>query len=104
MAGNGSLTVDVVSPTGVLWSGEASSVVVPAAEGELGVLPGREPVLAVLLPGTARVTSDGSTVSLDVHGGFVSVDDDVVTVVVADEDAEVGVLDAEPASDDSTLA
>ncbi|MGC5628370.1 F0F1 ATP synthase subunit epsilon [Georgenia sp. Z1344] len=104
MAGNGSLTVDVVSPTGVLWSGEASSVVVPAAAGELGVLPGREPVLAVLTQGTARVTSGGSTVSLDVHGGFVSVDDDVVTVVVSDASTGAGSLSVEGAADDSTLA
>lgn len=102
MAGTGSLSVDVVSPSGVLWSGEASAVTVPALAGELGVLPGREPVLAVLRAGQARATSGGSTVAVDVHGGFVSVDDDVVTVVVDDEDPSMNIT-APDAAVDSTL-
>lgn len=102
MAGTGSLTVDVVSPSGVLWSGEASAVSVPAEAGELGVLPGREPILAVLRAGQARVTSGGSTVAVDVHGGFVSVDGDVVTVVVDDEDPALNITASDMADDEPT--
>lgn len=81
------MKVEVVSTSESLWQGEASSVVVPAANGDLGILTGREPVLAVLRPGTVRITpTTGNGVSLDVLEGFVSVDEDVVTVVV--EDAE----------------
>lgn len=84
------MKVEVVSTTQSLWRGEASSVVVPAATGELGILTGREPVLAVLRPGTVRITPvSGATVTLDVvegAEGFVSVDDDVVTVVLESSD------------------
>ena len=77
------MKVDVVSTTAPLWSGDATSVVVPAANGDLGILPGRQPVLAVLRPGKVRITpASGSVVTLDVVAGFVSVDEDAVTVVL----------------------
>ena len=77
------MKVEVVSTDASLWSGEATSVVVPAAGGDMGILTGRQPVLAVLRPGKVRITpSSGQVVTLDVHEGFVSVDEDVVTVVV----------------------
>lgn len=87
------MKVEVVSTHASLWSGEASSVVVPAANGDLGILTGREPVLAVLRPGTVRITpTSGSAVELDVTEGFVSVDQDDVTVVLdsADDPASLG--------------
>ncbi|MHB1064837.1 MAG: F0F1 ATP synthase subunit epsilon [Georgenia sp.] len=80
------MKVEVVSTTDSLWQGEASSVVVPAANGDLGILTGREPVLAVLRPGTVRITpTSGHPVAIEVTegaDGFVSVDGDVVTVVL----------------------
>ncbi len=85
------MKVEVVSTHAPVWSGEASSVVVPAANGDLGILTGREPVLAVLRPGTVRITpTDGELVTVDVAEGFVSVDRDNVTVVL--ESAEDSAL------------
>lgn len=78
------LNVEVVAPDRVLWEGEARSVSAPAAEGSMGVLPGHQPVLSVLLPGvvTVRPQQGGQDVELEVDGGFLSVDHDQVTVVV----------------------
>ena len=77
------MKVDIVATDSVLWEGEASSVVVPAVDGDLGILPGRQPLLAVLRPGDVRVTSpDGSERSVPVTAGFVSVDQDLVEIVV----------------------
>ena len=77
------MKVDIVSRSGELWSGNATSVTVPAFDGELGILPGREPVLAVTRPGTVRIVGeDGQDVTIDVPAGFVTVDSDIVTLVV----------------------
>ena len=77
------MKVEVVTPFEVLWSGEASSVVAPALEGDLGILPGRQPILAVLRAGKARVTAeDGAVQSFDIVAGFVSCNDDEIEVVV----------------------
>lgn len=77
------LNVEVVSANRVWWEGEARSVAVPAVDGDMGILVGHQPVLAVLRTGMIRViTPNGENVEMDVDGGFLSVDQDQVTVVV----------------------
>ena len=50
-------------------------------DGELGVLPGRQPILALLGRGTVRIVGqDGAAAPIVVAGGFCSVDHNVVTV------------------------
>lgn len=78
------MKVDIVTRSGDSWSGESDSVVVPAYDGELGILDGREPLLAVLREGTVRVASGSSEKTFDIPQGFVVVDTDVVTIVVDD--------------------
>ncbi|MBT0992695.1 F0F1 ATP synthase subunit epsilon [Cellulomonas sp. DKR-3] len=78
-----SLEVDLVAADGKVWSGSARQVSAPAADGEIGILLGHTPILSVLRAGEVRVrTADGQALSWQVDGGFLSVDDDRVTVVV----------------------
>ena len=56
MASGKSLQVEVVSHEGRLWHGAALSVQVPTVDGSLGVLPGRQPLLAQMGEGTVTVT------------------------------------------------
>lgn len=90
----GELTVEVVSRFGgEAWSGRALRVSVPLVDGELGVLPGRQPILAILGRGQVRIVpAEGQEVSVAVAGGFFSVDHDVVTVAadVAGDEAANG--------------
>ncbi|WP_072342166.1 F0F1 ATP synthase subunit epsilon [Actinomyces urinae] len=83
MAKSKMLQVEVVTRTERLWHGLASSVVVPSVEGDLGVLVGRAPLLAVLRPGSVAIEteSEGRKI-VEVSGGFASVDSDFVTIVV----------------------
>jgi F-type H+-transporting ATPase subunit epsilon len=77
------LEVDIVAADHRVWHGAAHMVSVPAADGDLGILPGHTPVLAVLRSGAVRITDlDGSSRSVRVDEGFLSVDSDRVTVVV----------------------
>lgn len=77
------MNVEVVSTDETLWVGTATSVVVPALSGDLGILAGRQPVLAVLRPGTVRITAaDGSNHAFEVVSGFVSCDDDQIEILV----------------------
>ncbi|CBJ40425.1 F0F1 ATP synthase subunit epsilon [Ralstonia pseudosolanacearum] len=65
------LTVDVVTAEERLYQGTAKFVVVPGTEGELGILPGHEPLLTRLRPGTVRVTLENDDeIILFVAGGF----------------------------------
>lgn len=77
------LKVEVVSTDRVWWEGEASFIRAPAADGDMGILTGHQPVLAVLRPGSVWITAaSGERVEMPLSGGFLSVDHDSVTVVV----------------------
>ena len=85
------LEVDLVAADRKVWSGEASMVSAPAADGGIGILPGHAPVLSVLRAGTVRVHPvSGAVQEIHVSGGFLSVDDDQVTVVVDTADVDPG--------------
>lgn len=76
------LQVEVVSADSRVWSGEARTVVVRTVEGDLGVLPGHVPTVAMLVPGEVRIQpASGDAVRARVEGGFLSVEHDRVTVV-----------------------
>ena len=79
----GMLQVEVVTRTERLWHGLASSVVVPSVDGDLGILVGRAPLLAVLRPGSVAIETEKEGRKLvEVSGGFASVVSDFVTIVV----------------------
>lgn len=76
------LRVEVVSSTGIVWEGDARSVIVRTSEGDIGILPNHEPLLASLVPCAAEVLSTADTrevVAID--GGFVSVADNRVSLL-----------------------
>ena len=81
--------VELVSIEEALWSGEATAVFARTVAGQLGILPGHTPLLGALAPGFAvRIDQeDGDSLSVAVHGGFLSVRKDGVSVLA--EQAEM---------------
>jgi F-type H+-transporting ATPase subunit epsilon len=76
------VTFELVSPEKLLFSGEVDMVVLPAAEGDMGILPGHAPVITTIRPGTICIFN-GNTVEkrLYVAGGFLEVTPDRCTVL-----------------------
>jgi F-type H+-transporting ATPase subunit epsilon len=78
------LNVSVVSADREIWSGEASMVVARTVEGQIGILPGHEPMLAVLASGEVRVSlPSGEKVTANAEDGFLSVQSNVVQIVAS---------------------
>lgn len=72
-----------VTPESTVWNGQAAQVVVPAADGSLGILPKMRLVLAILGEGDVRVIGASGEVDVfRIDGGFCSVDEDTVTIGV----------------------
>jgi len=77
------MQVELVSVERPLWSGEATAVFARTTEGEIGILPGHSPLLGALAPGwLVRIQqADGVEQRVAVHGGFLSVRADGVSVL-----------------------
>lgn len=77
-----SLRVSLVSADAEVWTGEATLVVAKTVEGEIGIMQGHEPVLAILAQGEVRITrTDGTKVLANAEDGFLSMADDELTIV-----------------------
>ena len=77
--------LEIVSPDRLLLSQPVDMAVIPAAEGEMGVLPGHSPMIVLLRGGTITLHEGGQpTARLYVSGGFAEITPDRCTVL-ADE-------------------
>ncbi len=75
------LTVSLISPEKTLFEGEVDSVVAPAFDGEVGILPSHAPMMTLLGDGTLSLGQGGRDGRFAVSGGFLQVIDDRVRVV-----------------------
>lgn len=96
------LKVSLVAMDREIWVGPARMVVATTPEGEIGILPGHEPVLALLVDGAVRIeTIGGEKIGAAVHGGFFSVANNEVAILAesAELDSEIDVERAQRALD-----
>ncbi len=75
------LTVSVVSPEKTLFEGEADSLVAPAFDGDVGILPMHAPMLTLLGSGELTLHAAGGDRRFAIFGGFLEVADDRVRIV-----------------------
>ncbi len=73
--------VDIVTPEAVVWSGEAEMVTARTTEGDIGILAGHEPTMAALATGAVQVHHDGGITSAGLHGGFLQIYQNTVTLL-----------------------
>ena len=64
---------DLVSPERMLVSGQAKSVMIPGAEGDMVAMPDHAPIITTLRPGVLSVEMDSGTQEFVVTGGFAEV-------------------------------
>lgn len=76
------LEVEVVAADRLVWEGRATNVIVRTTEGDLGILPRHEALLAGLVPCAVEIVTDqGSRDLIAVEGGFVAVSDNRVSIL-----------------------
>jgi F-type H+-transporting ATPase subunit epsilon len=72
---------ELVSPTRLVFSGEAEQVDVPGAEGDFGVLPGHAPFISALRPGVLTIRNGADLKRYFLRGGFAEVNPEGLTVL-----------------------
>ena len=79
------LKVEVVSADRQVWAGDVTNIIARTTEGDVGILPGHEPMMAALVPCAVEIiTADGRRETLAVDGGFISVADGKVWILSQD--------------------
>jgi F-type H+-transporting ATPase subunit epsilon len=73
----------VETPDGVAAGGECDFLVLPTANGEVGVLAGHAPLLADIVPGALRITHAGTDSRITVGHGVAEVRSESVHLFVA---------------------
>ncbi len=97
------MQVDLVSPERILYSGEAEMVLARTSEGEIAFLTGHAPFIGSLGIGRVIIRPvEGADEIAAVHGGFVEVSNDRVTILsdVAELASQIDVQRAQRALDE----
>ncbi len=76
------LSVRILTPTGVLFEGEAESLTLPGALGSFTVLDRHAPIISVLETGKVVCKSANGIVEYPIKGGFASVNNNRISVCV----------------------
>lgn len=77
------MTLEIISPSEILFKGEAESVTLPGQLGSFTVLKNHASLISVLNKGVIVYrTPSGEERNLDIKGGLVDVDSNVVSVCV----------------------
>lgn len=79
--------LEIVTPDHLVFSKQVNSLTVKGADGDLGILPGHIPLVTPLQVAPLIVKAGGETTTIAVHGGFMEVHKDKVTVLA--ESAEL---------------
>ena len=96
------IQVELVSPERILYSGEAEMVIArTVGGGDIAFLPGHAPFVGALEIATVTIRSGGADELVAVHGGFVEVSNDTVTILsdVAELSSQIDVERARVAKD-----
>ncbi len=99
-----SIEVSLVTPSRVLWEGEAQMVVMRTVDGEIAFLAGHVPLIGQVAPGLVKIQlPDGGEERFAVRGGFVEVKDNKASVL-ADQAQASDDVDTEAARKDLEAA
>lgn len=94
-----SLTLEIVTPERKVLSETIDHVVLPTEEGgEIGILPGHAPLMALIEPGQLQYFQNGKSESIAIDKGFIQVMADRV-MVLSEAAIEVDKIDANAAAD-----
>jgi F-type H+-transporting ATPase subunit epsilon len=92
----GTFKFELVSPERVLFSGDASEVIVPGTDGQFTVLPGHAPFVSSLRPGVLMIKIPSGSRRVYIRGGIAEVEPEGLTILAQHLiDLEAGGVSAE---------
>ncbi len=80
--GGRKIHIEVVTPYELFFEGDADQIILPAIDGEIGILPGYAPVIIALNPGEMRITRAAEVLFFSASDGYAKIELDQVVVVI----------------------
>lgn len=77
------LNIRVIAPDGLIWNTPIQEVVLPSTTGQIGILEGHAPLITALEIGVLRIKVDQTWKPILALGGFATIKNDEVTVLVS---------------------
>jgi F-type H+-transporting ATPase subunit epsilon len=98
------LKIIIVTPETTTLDQEADFVVLPMFDGESGISANHAPMIGRLGPGELRVKDENSSSSFYIDGGFVQIEDNVVSVLTGSSTpaSDIDVAEAKKALDEAS--
>src|SRR5512140_4015984 len=90
------LLVELVTPERIVYTNEVEMVIVPAFDGEIGILPLHAPLVGALKAGEVRCKFGDTTEWFAISGGYIQVHEDKV-IILADDAVASSQIDVERA-------
>lgn len=75
------IRLEILTPEGRIFNNDVAMAALPGLMGELGVLPGHEPLVASLQPGEIRITKDKQETRIAVGAGFAKINAEKILVM-----------------------
>ncbi|MDR1458030.1 MAG: ATP synthase F1 subunit epsilon [Puniceicoccales bacterium] len=90
--------LEIVTPAREVFSGEASSVIIPTALGEIEILPEHRPIIALVWPGNVLVSTIVNLENIAVSSGFLNLRNNRLSILV-DEAVDIKFVDIDSVKD-----
>jgi F-type H+-transporting ATPase subunit epsilon len=74
--------VEILTPKGMEFSGEAAEIIVPSRAGQIAVLPHHVPLISVLKAGRMRIITGKDQIEKEIEGGILEVDKDKAVILL----------------------
>lgn len=97
------MEVSILTPSEVVIKAEASMVLLPGDDGEIGILPGHIPLISNMGPGVIKIyDGDKKEYETFVHGGFIKFHGERLSIL-ADAVSEISALNPDKAGKEIAL-
>ncbi|MDO8424357.1 MAG: ATP synthase F1 subunit epsilon [bacterium] len=76
------IELEVLTPRGLEYKGEAEYLILPTLSGEISVLPQHIPLISVLKPGRMRIKTKTEEILKEIEGGILEVAENKMTILL----------------------
>ncbi len=76
------LDLKIISAEKTIFSGKVTMVSLPGMLGSFTILPDHAPLVSALIEGTVKYETNGTENSVEIKGGFIEVNKNIVTVCI----------------------